>query len=240
MSIVVIVTDFFSPDFMIEPDVVEWVQEYEDDKDFENRHNAVMFSTSGDVRALFPHICSQPPEFLKGLLEALIDTRLRMYCLSNPSVNMGSKDWFVNNYNDMVGLKGGKRFPTKTSILHSYYGGSLTDGGQEILSTLAGTEKDFNKEIAKMHTEFALFISTTERARVGMVDFVPEKDNPFEGGFQVKVDLIVPGVDDPQLCTLHWAPWPTAKTKSANTEVRALCHSFTEMNRSLWLSSMEN
>lgn len=237
MAVVVIITDFYSPDMLIEPDIVDWVQQASDQGDFEERCNGIFYGSSGDVRALFPHICDKPAPFLKGLLEALIDTKLRIHCAINAPEQDVEGDWFATTYNNMVGLKGKRRFPTKMSILHTYCSGALTDSGQEILSNLVGTEADFVKEVKKLQSDFALFVSEGELARTGFMEIEDEKPNPFEGGFQAKIDLIVPGVDDPQECTLHWAPWPTAKTKSFNTTVRAICQSFSDKNRELWISS---
>lgn len=237
MSIVVIVTDFYSPDLTMEPDVLDWVQNASDNGDFESRCNAILFATSGDVRALFPHIYNKPVSFLKELLEELVDLRLKMYVfISDFTVDESDDGWFSEAYNDMVGLKGNKRFPSKASIIHSYCSGSLTDGGQEILANLAGTEKDFGKEINKIVESFSLYLSSGELVSVGSVEYVDERDNPFEGGFQAKLKLTVPGVDEPQECTLHWAPWPSAQTNSANQTVRFVCSGFTEMGRKEWFS----
>jgi hypothetical protein len=238
MSLVVIVTDFFSPDLMVEPDVLDWVQDSESSDEFEDRCNAIVYATSGDVRALFPHIYDKPVPFLRDLLEALIDIRLRIYVFAAPSAKSHAKDWFSENYNDMVGLKGDKRFPSKSTILHSYCSGSLTDGGQEILASIVGTKKDFEKEINKLQNSFSLFVSNGDTLSVNSVELCDERENPFEGGYQAKVKLTVPGVDEPQECTLHWAPWPSARTNSANQLVRSVCSSFTEMNRETWFSSL--
>lgn len=238
MAIVVIVTDFYSPDFIADPDVVEWVQEGDSDEEFEKRAEAVLYSTSGDVKALFPHICNSEVSFLKELLEVLIEIRLKVYSFIEGKPFIKDSADFASLYNEMVGLKGGSKFPSKSMILHSYCSGALTDGGQEILANLAGTEKDFAKQVGRLKSEFSLYVSTGERVLVlGTVD-EDEKENPFEGGYQAKAKLLVPGIDEAQECTLHWAPWPTAKTKSVNSEVRAICQGFTDMNKLAWFASM--
>lgn len=239
MAIVVIISDFYSVPMLIEPDIIEWVQEAENDKDFKSRCDAIWFSTSGDIRALFPHIYDKPAPFLKSLLEAIVDLKVSIYRISNPAKIDQGKEQFAEDYNDMVGLKGNKRFPSKSAIIHTYCSGTLTDMGQEILSSLAGTEKGFNKEVEKLKNFFSFFVTSGELIRVVEMENKDERENPFDGGYQVEVKVQVPGVDEAQECTLHWAPWPTAKTKSANQIVRSVCDGFTSSSYSQWLSDVE-
>lgn len=239
MAIVVIVTDFYSPDMVMEPDVLDWVQQADSEEDFSERCDIVSYATSGAVKALFPFICDKPLPFLKGLLECLIDTKVRIFSVINmedDEEEMAEGEWFATVYNEMVGLKGKKRFPTKSTILHTYCGGALTDGGQSILASLAGTEKEFTEQTKELQVAFASYLIEGERGQLSEVRYENEKENPFEGGYQVKVKIKVPGVDEPQECTLHWAPWPIAKTKSLHTEVRAICQGFSTVGREIFHS----
>lgn len=243
MAIVVIVTDFYSPDMVMEPDVLDWVQQADSENDFSERCDIVSYATSGAVKALFPFICDKPLPFLKELLECLIDTKVRIFSVihmeddkEDDKEEMMEEEWFATVYNEMVGLKGKKRFPTKSTILHTYCGGALTDGGQSILASLAGTEKEFTEQTKELQVAFASYLIEGERGQLSEVRYENEKENPFEGGYQVKVKIKVPGVDEPQECTLHWAPWPIAKTKSLHTEVRAICQGFSTIGREIFHS----
>jgi hypothetical protein len=235
MSLVVICNELYSPEVMVEPDVIEWVQASESDEEFIKRCDCILFGTSGDVRAFFPHIHKQPSSFLKELIEVLLETRLALFCICDgKNFNLDDEGWFINEYNNRVGLKGKKRFPSKSSVLHTYYSGSLTDVGQQILSEIAGTKVDFAAKISKMQSEFSSFLMEQQTAVIDEVEIKSEFGNPFEGGYEVCLTLKVIGSDELHKCTLHWAPWPTAKTKSTHLEMSNICNFFNNSQREKW------
>lgn len=241
MALTVLCQELYSHDTMLEPDCLEWVQQSESDEEFLLKSDCVLYGTSGDVRAFFPHICKQPVPFLKDLIQVLLETRLALYAIADgDEFDTEDDDWFSSEYNDRVGLKGKKRFPSKSSILHTYCNGSLTDAGQEILANIAGTKMDFTNKIAKLYSEFSNFLVEQMSGVIEESEFESEFENPFEGGYEVKLSLRVPGVEEPQGCTLHWAPWPTAKTDSIYSEVRRICNVFNESQKEKWVSSAED
>ncbi len=238
MSLVVICNELYASEVMMEPDAIEWVQLAESNEEFKVRCDCIFYGTSGDVRAFFPHINKQSPELLKELIEVLLETRLAIFSIADgEDFDFEDDSWFTREYNDRVGLKGKKRFPSKSAILHTYYNGSLTDAGQEILSELAGTKIDFSEKIKKLQSEFSQFLSEEDTAAVESVEFESELPNPFEGGYEVCLSLRLPGVETLESCTLHWAPWPTAKTKSAYLEVKNICNFFNNSQKEKWFAS---
>lgn len=238
MSLVVICSEFYSPETLMEPDCVQWVQLADSDEDFVARCDSILYGTSGDVRAFFPHIHKQSPEFLRELIEVLLETRLILFSiLEGKDFDPDNDKWFTDEYNFRVGLKGKKKFPSKSSILHTYFNGALTDAGQEILAELAGTKIDFTTKIAKLQSEFSSFLSEQQTAVVENVEFESEFGNPFEGGYEVCLTIRVIGSEGLQKCTLHWAPWPTAKTNSTHLEMSNICNFFNNSQREKWFST---
>lgn len=240
MSLVVISSELYSPDLVLEPDCIEWVQQSDSDEEFKLKCECLLYGMSGDIRAFFPHICKQPPSFLKELIQVLLETRLALFAMEDcEDFDTANDEWFTKEYNERVGLRGKKRFPSKSAVLHTFYNGSLTDAGQEIMAEIAGTKVDFTKKVAQLHTTFSNFLLEQLSGVIEEVEFESEFGNPFEGGYEIKIMLRVPGVEETQECTLHWAPWPTANTKSIYSDVRRICNSFNEAQREIWLSSME-
>lgn len=182
-------------------------------------------------------MCDESEEFLQGLIRTLLEIRLFYFSPDDPEGE--EEEWFTRSYNDFLDLKGNKRFPSKTAILHFMYGGGLLEAGQETMAELVGTEQDFMESVLRILTDFVRF-ATLESPSLGVreVKFQENGGNPFEGGPQVRLRLAKSGEEKTEECTLHWAPWPTAKSAGKSEDIIKLCKSFTESSRKNWFESL--
>lgn len=237
MSLVVITRVLFGKEyaFTIDPSEVPWVHGENGDSSKE-RSECAFYGVSGDVRALFPHICNKDSDFLMELIKSLLEARVALHRVSESyQLKLDDRD-FVNSYNEMIGLTGNKKFPTKSSIFHHFFNGSFTDVGQEILSEIAGTKDDFRGQVSKINKDFLDFVYREFSAEITKTEMVFENGNPFEGGHQVKVSLRVPGAEEEEDVTLHWAPWPSAKTSSVRMDVIGICNRFNASQKEEWFT----
>lgn len=239
MSLVVITKGLYSPGIDLEPSQLFVDHSGQDDQEYDNFEDILFYAFSGDVKMLYPHVYNKSDDFLKSLIAVLLEVRVNLFCVAQGvEPNFEDKEWFVTCYNDLVGLTGNSRFPSRSTLLHYYFNGAFTDAGQDILSNLAGTKDDFKREVRDMIDSFRDFAYETGLFRVHVYTLEDESDNPFEGGYQVKLELLTSGSSSTHQCTLHWSPWFTAKTNSDNYAVRSLCNQFTNHHKEKSLSSI--
>lgn len=238
MSLVVITKVLFAEEyaFTIDPLEMPWVHSG-DKNTCAGRLECAFYGISGDVRALFPHICNKDSEFLTGLIKSLLEARVMLHGMSESfCVDLDNDEEFAEVYNDLIGLTGKRKFPTKSAVFHHFFNGAFTDAGQEILSEMAGTKDEFKSEVSKMSQDFSNFVSEEFSAEITKTEIVFESENPFEGGHQVRVSVRVPGGEEDEI-TLHWAPWPSAKTKSVRNDVIGICSRFNASQKDKWFEA---
>ena len=238
MSLVCITQEFNSLDDVIDPEFIEWVQESESMAEYELRCDAIMLSTSGDVRALYPLISVQTEHFLKSLISVLISIRVALFCREQGRdySDKDDKD-FVRNYNDMVSAGKENGFASKSEILKYYYSEELVETGKQIISQTIGSAAKFVKDVAIMQSFFASFVSLNSELVVSEVYFEDERKNPLEGGYQVRMILVDKEQKTTDSCTLHWAPWPNVKHDSKNKKVIEICSVYNQYKTREWLDA---
>jgi len=200
-------------------------------------YDALIFATSGDVRALYPLVCNQKETFLKKIIESLLEIRVFLYALMNKLSFDNKRDAdFVESYNDMVGARGDQRFVNKNEILRDYFSGSFTNAGEHIVSEVIGTPDRVVKDIAETQVKFSKHLLSYGDFFTDKIEFVSERSNPLEGGYVAKVTVREKGLNISHECTLHWAPWPMVKTSDDNLRMYDICSEFNETEASCWIN----
>ena len=141
LAALVICSEFFIEEMMMEPDCVAWTQKAESSEEFEKRCDVIAYATTGNV----PDLLSSLEEFndveeLKELIEELLEIRLFYHSMfleeTGELKDLEGEEWFVKSYNSLIGLGPKESFETRSHILRFFFSGALTEAGEELIKEL--------------------------------------------------------------------------------------------------------
>lgn len=143
LAVVVIASELFEEGMMVEPDCVQWTQQSSHDEEspwdcFSKRCEIIECATNSNLEGLVPLLSKvDNAGALKDLIEELIEIRLFYFSFfaeqDQPDQEADNDEWFVNLYNQLVGLSKGETFTSKSQILRFFYTGALSEVGNIIL-----------------------------------------------------------------------------------------------------------
>lgn len=141
MAVIVITSEFFMEEMMMEPDCVGWTQKASTTEEFAHRCDIIAYATSGNVPDLLRNLETLNDKVvLQELIEELLEIRLFYFSMfsdqeGNPQDFQG-EEWFVKSYNSLINLGPTESFTSSSHILRFFFCGALKEAGEEIVKEL--------------------------------------------------------------------------------------------------------
>lgn len=242
MSLVSIINDFFTPITTVKPETIPWVKEASSNKEeYQRRYDLLLLCTSGDIRAAFPAISQEDESSLQTLIEELLKVRMYIYALGKgQKVVPDTDEFFIECFNEMLGLEEGNCFVSKPQLMSFYYSDKMNPAGKAIIENELSSIDDIRMEVLESISNFV--DSTPDGYKVDLAESFSLEVSDVEllhGGAAARITLLHEDSQTRKVCTLHWAPWPSAKTSSKDPVVVEMCESFTNRSKEKWLQTLK-
>ena len=258
LSTIIYFTDtFFNSHTIMEPDCLEWVQEgwrgegEGSHERFSSRCDLILYSTSGDVRALTPYLVKQDDQTLYELFIELIDILVMYQAMSQEDLLTYDFDklkdpvYWAKLWNNFLGLENKtEQWDNKAQIIEAYTtDGRYEEDAQSIIETLTDGILDKAYELV---VDFHKFMKTQTKVEEYGSAYELSQYGSIEGDHIRVIDLALAtelhdNSKDPQYytCLMYWAPHPRVDApEEAPDEIKEVCKTWSSKKRTEWFDGL--